>query len=121
MIKTFRHKGPKPLFEQDDASGVNPEHVGKLKNILATLHAAPTGRHMNLPGLHPLKGSGGTRRNAQHPFRTGEWQARHIPEMAVRIAKVFGGTEEGWLIHQAQYELAYVRRDRIKLKRLEIA
>ncbi len=28
------------------------------------------------------------------------------PEMAVRIAKVFGGTEEGWLIQQAQYELA---------------
>ena len=43
------------------------------------------------------------------------------PEMAVRIAKVFGGTEEGWLIQQAQYELAHVRRDRIKLKRLEIA
>jgi len=43
------------------------------------------------------------------------------PEMAVRIAKVFGGTEEGWLIQQAQYELAHVRRDRIKLRRLEIA
>jgi antitoxin HigA-1 len=43
------------------------------------------------------------------------------PEMAVRIAEVFGGTEEGWLIQQAQYELAHVRRDRIKLKRLEIA
>ena len=43
------------------------------------------------------------------------------PEMAVRIAKVFGGTEEGWLIQQAQYELAHVRRDQIKLKRLEVA
>ena len=43
------------------------------------------------------------------------------PEMAVRIAKVFGGAEDGWLIQQAQYELAHVRRDRIKLKRLEIA
>src|SRR5579862_8922438 len=43
------------------------------------------------------------------------------PEMAVRIAKVFGGTEEGWLIQQAQYELAHVRRERIKLKRLEFA
>ena len=43
------------------------------------------------------------------------------PEMAVRIAKVFGGTEEGWIIQQAQYELAHVRRDHIKLKRLEIA
>ena len=43
------------------------------------------------------------------------------PEMAVRIAEVFGGTEEGWLIQQAQYELAHVRRDRIKRKKLEIA
>jgi addiction module HigA family antidote len=43
------------------------------------------------------------------------------PEMAVRLAKVFGGTEEGWLVQQAQYELAHVRRDRLKLKRLEIA
>src|SRR5665811_598140 len=43
------------------------------------------------------------------------------PEMAVRLAKVFGGTEDGWLVQQAQYDLAQVRRDRIKLKRLEVA
>ncbi len=43
------------------------------------------------------------------------------PEMAVRISKAFGGTEEGWLMQQAQYDLAQVRRDRIKLKRLKIA
>ena len=43
------------------------------------------------------------------------------PEMAVRLAKVFGGTEEGWLVQQAQYDLAHVRRDRLKLKRLEPA
>jgi addiction module HigA family antidote len=43
------------------------------------------------------------------------------PEMAVRLSKVFGGTEDGWLVQQAQYDLAQVRRDRIKLKRLEVA
>jgi addiction module HigA family antidote len=43
------------------------------------------------------------------------------PEMAVRLAKVFGGTEEGWLVQQAQYDLAHVQRGRIKLKRLELA
>jgi addiction module HigA family antidote len=43
------------------------------------------------------------------------------PEMAVRLSKVFGGTEDGLLVQQAQYELAQVHRDRIKLKRLEIA
>src|ERR1700690_620616 len=43
------------------------------------------------------------------------------PEMAVRLSKVFGGTEQGWLVQKAQYDLAQVRRDRIKLKRLELA
>ena len=43
------------------------------------------------------------------------------PEMAVRLSRVFGGTEEGWLLQQAQYDLAHVRRDRLKLKRLEPA
>ena len=43
------------------------------------------------------------------------------PEMAVRLEKVFGGTAETWLSQQAQYDLAHVHRDRIKLKRLEIA
>jgi antitoxin HigA-1 len=36
------------------------------------------------------------------------------PEMAVRLSKVFGGSEEGWLVQQAHYDLA---RDRIKLKK----
>jgi len=44
------------------------------------------------------------------------------PEMAVRLATVFGGTELGWVIQQAQYDLAQVRRDRMKsLKRLKVA
>ncbi len=42
-------------------------------------------------------------------------------EMAVRLAQVFGGSEASWLIQQAHYDLAHVRRDRLKLKRLKIA
>jgi proteic killer suppression protein len=56
MIRTILHKGLKRLFEQDDASGVNPEHAGKPRNILATLHAAPTVAHMDVPGKGPLRG-----------------------------------------------------------------
>ena len=57
MIRTVRH-GLKRLFEQDDPSGINSEHADKLRDILATLNAAPTVAHMDLPGfrLHPLKG-----------------------------------------------------------------
>ena len=43
------------------------------------------------------------------------------PEMAVRLSKVFGGSEESWLLQQVQYDLAHVRRDRLNLKRLELA
>ena len=43
------------------------------------------------------------------------------PEMAVRLAKVFCGSAESWLIQQAQYDLAQVRTDKMKLKRLEFA
>ena len=43
------------------------------------------------------------------------------PEMAVRLSKVFGGTEQGWLVQQAQYDLAQVRRGHMKLKRLQLA
>jgi len=42
-------------------------------------------------------------------------------EMAVRLSQVFGGSAVSWLTQQAQYDLANLRTDRIKLKRLELA
>jgi toxin HigB-1 len=58
VIRTIRHKGLKRLFEEDDPRGVNPEHAQTLRDILATINAAPTLAHLNQPGLrlHPLKG-----------------------------------------------------------------
>ena len=46
------------MYQDDDPSGVNPEHVSKLRNIVARLDAARTVADMDLPGfrLHPLKG-----------------------------------------------------------------
>jgi antitoxin HigA-1 len=43
------------------------------------------------------------------------------PEMAVRLSQVFGGSAESWLTQQAQYDLAQVRADRIKLRRPALA
>ncbi len=43
------------------------------------------------------------------------------PEMAVRLSLVFGGSAQTWLVQQAQYDLAQVRTDRLKLKRLQLA
>ncbi|MBA2397154.1 MAG: type II toxin-antitoxin system RelE/ParE family toxin [Bradyrhizobium sp.] len=58
MIESFKHKGLRQLFEDDTAKGVNAEHVRKLGQILAVLHAAETIEALRLPtfGLHPLKG-----------------------------------------------------------------
>ena len=41
-------------------------------------------------------------------------------EMAVRLSQVFGGSQQGCLVQQAQYDLAHVRRDRLKLERLQL-
>jgi antitoxin HigA-1 len=43
------------------------------------------------------------------------------PEMAVRLSKAFGASAESWLAQQAQYDLAQVNQERIKVGRLEHA
>ena len=55
MIRSIRHKGLKRLFEEDDPRGLDAEHVGRLRDILATLHAAPTVAHMDLPGFRLIR------------------------------------------------------------------
>jgi proteic killer suppression protein len=58
MIRSFRHKGLKRLYEDDDPSGVISEHAEKIRDILVRLDAAGTVLDMDLPGfrLHRLKG-----------------------------------------------------------------
>jgi proteic killer suppression protein len=58
MIRRFRHRGLKRLFEDDDQRGLNAQHVEKIARVLARLSRATEPGHMNLPGwrLHPLKG-----------------------------------------------------------------
>ena len=58
MIRSFRHKGLRRLFEDGEARGVLAEHVEKLRRILARLHASNIVADMDLPGyrFHALKG-----------------------------------------------------------------
>jgi toxin HigB-1 len=58
MIESFRHKGLKLLFEDDDRRKVNPQHAGRLYLILSALDAAETIEDMDQPTfrLHELKG-----------------------------------------------------------------
>lgn len=59
MIKSFKHKGLKELYESGSKQGVKPEHANRLRLILARLDASAAAEDMNLSGLnlHALKGS----------------------------------------------------------------
>jgi toxin HigB-1 len=58
MIKTFRHKGLRRFFEDDDGSKLPPDMLQRIRLILSTLHAAQEIEGMNVPTfrLHSLKG-----------------------------------------------------------------
>ena len=67
MIESFRHKGLRALFENDNRQKVPAAHAEKILRILARLNEADKVQHMGLPGyrLHPLKGD-----------RAGMWSVR---------------------------------------------
>ena len=58
MIRSFKHRGLKRLYERDDRSGIRPDLVETVERILTVLDAATTPQALDLPRyrLHPLKG-----------------------------------------------------------------
>jgi proteic killer suppression protein len=58
MIRSFKHRGLKRLFERDDRSGIRPDLLDDVEDILGRLNLATTPKAVDLPGyrLHPLKG-----------------------------------------------------------------
>ncbi len=58
MIKSFRHKGLKALFEMGTTAGIQVAHAPRLAAMLRRLNETTNAQGMNLPGwgLHPLKG-----------------------------------------------------------------
>lgn len=58
MIVSFKHKGLERFFLKGDGSKLQQAHLGKIRLILATLHAASKIQDVDVPGwnLHPLKG-----------------------------------------------------------------
>ena len=59
MIGSFKHRGLKRLYERDDRSGIRPDLVDTVQEILTVLDDAATPQDLDLPGyrLHPLKGA----------------------------------------------------------------
>ncbi len=58
MIRSIKHRGHKRLYERGDRSGIRPDLVDTVEDILARLDESETPQSMDLPGyrLHPLKG-----------------------------------------------------------------
>ena len=58
MIRSFKHRGLKRLYERGDQSKVRQDQLQVIENILAFLDIAVRTQDLNKPGynLHPLKG-----------------------------------------------------------------
>ena len=59
MIASFRHRGLRRFYERCDRSGLNPDHAGKIRQILSALEAAEAPEELDLPSflLHRLTGN----------------------------------------------------------------
>jgi proteic killer suppression protein len=62
MIRNFRHKGLKRLYETGNGRLLPPAVVPKIEDVLSALDVATSVEDLHLPGLHPLQGR-----------RRGEW------------------------------------------------
>jgi toxin HigB-1 len=73
MIRSFRHKGLKALYEGDRSAKVDRNHVAKLARVLSALDEATGPDEMELPGLrvNPLKGK---RKGILSVWVSGNWR-----------------------------------------------
>ena len=58
MIRNFRHRGLKRLYERGDRSRISPQSAETVEEILTLLDAAQSPKDMDVPGyrLHRLSG-----------------------------------------------------------------
>ena len=58
MIRSFKHRGLKRLYERGDRSGIRPDLLDTVERILTVLDTAAAPQALDIPRyrLHPLKG-----------------------------------------------------------------
>jgi toxin HigB-1 len=58
MIESFRHKGLRRFYQDDDGRKLPPDMLERIRDIMTALEAADTLESLNRPSLnlHPLKG-----------------------------------------------------------------
>jgi len=131
MIRSFRHRGLKLLYQKSDGSKLRPDFEAKIERALARLDQASDARDTNLlsrnamsmkhpphPGLSVrhdcIEAVGLSVTDAARRLGVSRRQLSDIvnghagisPEMAIRLDKAFGGGAETWLRLQLAYDLA---------------
>jgi len=73
MIISFVHKGLERFYKIGNLSGIQAQHVKRLRLILTNLDQAENPQNMDMPGLrlHELKG---TRKNIWAVSVSGNWR-----------------------------------------------
>ena len=73
MIRSFRHRGLRRLYERGVSRDIRADHVSRVRRILLHLETAHQLRDLDAPeyGLHPLKGD---RRGTWAVKVSGNWQ-----------------------------------------------
>ena len=73
MIRSFRHKGLKALYEGSRPAKVARNHIPKLQRVLSALDEATGPHEMDLPGfrMHPLRGQ---RKGVFSVWVSGNWR-----------------------------------------------
>jgi proteic killer suppression protein len=58
MIRSFKHRGLKRLYERGDRSGIRPDLLDTVERIITILDTATTPQALDLPRyrLHSLRG-----------------------------------------------------------------
>ncbi len=49
MIRSFKHRGLKRLYEHDDRSGIRPDLLNTVERILGVLDSATTPQALDIP------------------------------------------------------------------------
>jgi addiction module HigA family antidote len=115
-------------FEKEDAFDVEliDYHLTKRKRPMSMKNPPHPGRSIRSACLEPLglsisEGAKilGVSRQVLNNVIAGK--SAISPEMAIRLTKAFGSTEETWLWMQLAYDLAAARKDESKIKVRQIA
>jgi proteic killer suppression protein len=77
MIRTFKHRGLKRLYERGDRSGIGANMLDRVERILSVLDQAENLDDLDLPGyrLHSLVGD---RRGIWSIRVTGNWRITFV-------------------------------------------